>query len=139
MLELTDGRVVGVSDTPLGFRHGPKTIIDAKTLIVMFLCNDPYTRAYELDVLSELRRDGIAARVIALTGNATGAAADEIRLPEAATATDLELCFPFAVFAQSLALQQSLALGFEPDSPNARGVVNRVVQGVEIYPWTPQG
>ena len=141
MLELTDGRVVAVSDTPLGFRHGPKTIIDAKTLVVMFLCNHVYTRAYERDLLTELRRDGIAARVIALTaGNATPeGSADEVRIPEATAATDLDLCFPYAVFAQSLALQQSLALGFKSDAPNARGVVNRVVQGVSIYPWDPHG
>ena len=141
MLELTDGRIVAVSDTPLGFRHGPKTIIDAKTLVVMFLCNNAYTRAYELDVLNELRRDGIAARVIALTaGNAAPeGSAEEVRIPDAAAAADLDLCFPYAVFAQSLALQQSLALGFKSDAPNARGVVNRVVQGVSIYPWDPHG
>ena len=28
MLELTDGRVVAVSDSTLGFRHGPKTIVN---------------------------------------------------------------------------------------------------------------
>jgi hypothetical protein len=28
-----------------------------------------------------------------------------------------------------------MALGLRPDQPNARGVVNRVVQGVTIYPW----
>jgi tagatose-6-phosphate ketose/aldose isomerase len=45
------------------------------------------------------------------------------------------LCFPYAVFAQTLAFLRSLALGLRPDTPNARGVVNRVVQGVSIYPW----
>jgi tagatose-6-phosphate ketose/aldose isomerase len=39
------------------------------------------------------------------------------------------------VFAQSLAFMQSLSLGLTPDVPNARGTVNRVVQGVTIYPW----
>ena len=36
MLELTDGKVVAVADSPLGFRHGPKTILNAKTLVVVF-------------------------------------------------------------------------------------------------------
>jgi tagatose-6-phosphate ketose/aldose isomerase len=44
------------------------------------------------------------------------------------------LCLPYAVFAQSLAFMQSLSLGLKPDVPNARGTVNRVVQGVTIYP-----
>src|ERR1700753_3844599 len=67
MLELTDGQGVSVSDSPLGFRHGPKTVVNGKTLVVMFLSNDAHARRYELDVLSELRRDGVAARVVALS------------------------------------------------------------------------
>jgi tagatose-6-phosphate ketose/aldose isomerase len=140
MLELSDGKIVAVSDTPLGFRHGPKTIVNGRTLVVMFLCNDPYTRRYELDVLSELRADGVAAQVVALSAGdtETAAQADAICVPGAEAAKDLALCFPYAVFAQTLALLQSLALGLRPDTPNAKGVVNRVVQGVSIYPWDPK-
>jgi tagatose-6-phosphate ketose/aldose isomerase len=29
---------------------------------------------------------------------------------------------------------RSLSLGLSPDNPNAAGTVNRVVQGVSIYP-----
>ena len=139
MLELTDGRVVTLSDTPLGFRHGPKTFINSKTLVVMFLCNDPYSRRYELDLLGELRADGIAARVVALTAgdSARSAHPNDIVVPGATAAPDSDLCFPYAVFAQTLALLQSLALGLRPDSPNAKGVVHRVVRGVSIYPRNP--
>lgn len=139
MLELSDGRVVAVAETPLGFRHGPKTIINGKTLVVMFLCNDPYTRRYEMDVLGELRADGVAARVMALTADNPQRSqhADDILVPGATAAPDLGLCLPYAVFAQTFALLQSLALELRPDTPNAKGVVNRVVQGVSIYPWTP--
>ena len=153
MLELSDGHIVAVAETPLGFRHGPKTIVNGKTLVVMFLCNDPYTRRYEMDLLRELRADGVAARVVALyaaDGNAViadtapaGAAqagavrAEGIAVPGAAGASDLGLCFPYAMFAQTFAFLQSFNLGLRPDTPNARGVVNRVVQGVSIYPWNP--
>lgn len=140
MLELTDGRVVAIGDTPLGFRHGPKSIIDDKTLVVMFSSNSIYSHAYERDLLAELRRDSIAARVIALTASETDAASNDaaLRIADAASVSDLELCFPYAVFAQSLALQQSLVLKLRPDTPNTRGVVNRVVQGVSVYPWEPR-
>lgn len=138
MLELTDGRVVSIGDAPLGFRHGPKTILNGNALVVVFLSNDAYTRRYELDLLAELRRDGVARRVTALTGTpglAEGrddvALVDEPREP----LTDLELCLPFAVFAQSLAVLRSLSLLLTPDSPNAAGTVNRVVQGVTLYPY----
>jgi tagatose-6-phosphate ketose/aldose isomerase len=141
MLELSDGRVVAVAETPLGFRHGPKTIVNGKTLIVMFLSNDPYARRYELDLLRELRGDGVAARVVALSAatsrESEASQSDWIGVPATLEAPNLGLCFPYVVFAQMLAFLQSLALGLRPDTPNARGVVNRVVQGVSIYPWNP--
>jgi tagatose-6-phosphate ketose/aldose isomerase len=49
------------------------------------------------------------------------------------------LCLPFAVFAQSLALLESLSLGLRPDNPNAAGAVSRVVKGVSIYPLEQAG
>ncbi len=147
MLELSDGRIATLSETPLGFRHGPKTIVNGRTLVVMFLCNDPYTRRYEIDVLHELRADGVAARVVALSAvDATDAAdsadaataePDLVSVSGAASAPTLGLCFPYAVFAQVFAFTQSLALGLKADLPNAQGVVNRVVQGFSIYPWDP--
>jgi tagatose-6-phosphate ketose/aldose isomerase len=138
-LELSDGRVVAISDTPLGFRHGPKTIVNGRTLVVVLLCNDPYTRRYDVDLLNELRADGVAGRVLALTAQPVPNLqhADDIALPGVGAASDLALCLPYAVFAQSLAFMQSLSLGLKPDVPNARGTVNRVVQGVSIYPLDP--
>ena len=138
MLELSDGRVVTLSETPLGFRHGPKTIVNGKTLVVMFLANDDYTQRYELDVLKELRADGVAARVVTLGAGAPTQHADHIALPGAGAASSLALCLPYVVFAQILAFLQSMALKLTPDLPNQRGVVNRVVPGFTIYPWNPQ-
>jgi len=140
LLELSDGKVVALAETPLGFRHGPKTIVNGKTLVVMFLANDPHARRYEMDVLRELRTDGVAGRVVALQGCAGRAEPwppETIAVPDATGACDLALCFPYAVFAQTFAFLRSLELGLRPDTPNARGVVNRVVQGVSIYPWDP--
>ena len=140
MLELTDGKVVSVADTPLGFRHGPKTILNAGSLVVVMLSSDPYARQYELDLLNELRRDAVATRVVALSASPLASPhRDDVLLPQSAAdgapASDLESCFPFALFAQSLALLRSLSVGVQPDSPNAAGTVSRVVQGVSIYPW----
>lgn len=140
MLELTDGRVVSIGESPLGFRHGPKTIVNGSTLVVSFLSNDPYTRQYDLDLLRELRSDAVAGRVVALS-----ALADDRDHPDtvvldgnaraAGKLTDLELCLPYAAFAQTLALLRSISLGLSPDTPNAAGTVNRVVRGVSIYPF----
>ena len=140
MLELSDGKVVALAETPLGFRHGPKTIVNGKTLVVMFLSSDPYARKYEMDLLRELRSDAVAGRVVALSANEADAGQEEgewIVVSAPPQTSNLGLCFPYVVFAQSLAFLQSLTLGLRPDTPNARGVVNRVVQGVTIYPWNP--
>ena len=137
MLELTDGAVVSIADSPLGFRHGPKTILNANTLVVAFLGNDRHARRYDLDLVTELRRDAVARRIIALASGARRAGhPDTLMLGDGALElTDLELCLPYAVFAQALAMLHSLSLGLSPDNPNTAGTVNRVVQGVTIYPY----
>ena len=135
MLELTDGRIAVTADSPLGFRHGPKTVLNPRTLVVVFLSGDPHTRRYDLDLLAELRREAVAGRVLALSGADTGAAISDTITLDANPPSDLELCLPYAVFAQTFALLASLGAGVRPDQPNAAGTVSRVVQGVEIYPW----
>ena len=139
MLELTDGKVVAIADSPLGFRHGPKTILNGSTLVVVFVCNDDYTRQYDLDVIGELRRDAVAGQVVAISLRPGIARhADDLVLEPAPAwkdASDLDLCLPYAVFAQSLALLRSISLGVQPDNPNAAGTVSRVVKGVTIHPW----
>jgi tagatose-6-phosphate ketose/aldose isomerase len=141
MLELSDGKVVALAETPLGFRHGPKTIINEGTLVVVLLGNDAYSRRYDLDLLRELRADGVAGRVLALTARSMDVPHpdDVVFSAGAGEASDLALCLPYAAFAQVLAFQQSLALGLRPDVPNARGTVSRVVHGVTIYPWGADG
>lgn len=141
LLELTDGRVVSLADTPLGFRHGPKTIVNGSTLVVVFLSSDPYTRQYDLDLLRELRNDGAAGRVLAIAaaGDAGPEHPDNFNLPGLQGAAALAGAFPCLVFAQFLALMQSLVLGITPDNPSPSGAVNRVVKGVTIYPLEPAG
>lgn len=135
LLELTDGQVVALFDSPLGFRHGPKTIVDANTLIVVLLSNDPQARRYDLDLLRELRNDGRAGRVLALSGqDEPELGADCLTLHGAEQAADLALALPYILFCQAFALLQSLALGLRPDTPSVSGTVNRVVRGVTIYP-----
>jgi tagatose-6-phosphate ketose/aldose isomerase len=140
LLELTDGRMVASHDSPLGFRHGPKTIVNERTLVVMFVSNDPYTRQYDLDLLRELRRDGRAARVLALSAQPQqDEETDDVAIDGLAEANDLALAFPCVVFAQRFALLQSLRLGLSPDNPSVSGTVNRVVRGVTIHPYEEPG
>lgn len=131
LMELSDGAVVTAFDSALGFRHGPKTIITDRTLVVVFVSNDPLTRRYDLDIVAELRGDAQAGEVIAISA-AKGAMA-AITVGGLSDATDADLLFPFIVPAQLFALHVSEALGLTPDRPNVSGTVNRVVQGVRIH------
>lgn len=136
LLELTAGRVLALANTPLGFRHGPKSTLDRETLVVVLRSSQPLARRYEQDLLDELRREGVAGRVVSVgprdvqqtrdneAGDFTIAAPD---LPDAWLAP------LWLTMAQRYALQRSAALGFTPDNPFPDGTVNRVVQGVTIH------
>jgi tagatose-6-phosphate ketose/aldose isomerase len=132
MMELTNGAIVTMFDSPVGVRHGPKTFVNGKTLVFMFISNDPYTRQYDIDMLGEFRRDKVAGRIIALTAQ-DGLDGDLIRIRGLEKAEDCELLFPYIVAPQIFAFQQSLRHGLTPDQPNPDGTVHRVVQGVQIH------
>ncbi len=139
-LELTAGKVVSVFDSPLGFRHGPKSIVNDKTVIIEFMSNDSYTRQYDLDLLAELRRDGKAAHILAISDECD----DDVRkgnvmtLGQTLETENVWLSFPFIALAQVFAFFKSVQLQITPDNPCPTGEVNRVVQGVIIHPYNKQ-
>lgn len=137
VLELTAGKLAAFYDSPTGFRHGPKSLVDKETLVVVFVSSHPYTRQYDLDLLAELRRDQQALRVVAIAAetDAIIEAGPHILLPPSRTFIDMELAFCFLMYAQVFALTQSISIGNTPDTPSASGTVNRVVQGVVIHSW----
>ncbi|WP_031472878.1 SIS domain-containing protein [Agathobaculum desmolans] len=140
MLELTAGRVVTMYDTPLGFRHGPKSIIDDNTITVVYLSDDPYTRQYEVDLIKEMsgqRKGNKIAAVMSKADDAVAALVDYTVVYdlEGATASVL-LGLDDILFAQTLAVLKSLSMKITPDNPCPTGEVNRVVKGVTLYPYT---
>ncbi|EHR8838045.1 ketose-bisphosphate aldolase [Escherichia coli] len=42
VLELTAGKLAAFYDSPTGFRHGPKSLVDDETLVVVFVSSHPY-------------------------------------------------------------------------------------------------
>ena len=132
--ELTNGAVATCFDSPLGFRHGPKTFVTDRTLVVVFVSNDPLTRRYDRDLLEELRRDACAGRIIEVTAQRQPQQdPDTLLVPGMADAVDIDLLWPYVAIAQVYAFNASRAMGLSPDSPNKQGTVNRVVQGVRIH------
>ena len=142
MLELTAGQVATMYDSELGFRHGPKSIIDDRTLTVAYLSDDEYRRRYELDLVKEMagQRKG---NKIAVVFNRDCEGIEELAdYPvQISIGKDMEnvlLGLDFVLFAQTLAVLKSLSLGITPDNPCPTGEVNRVVKGVTLYPYTLQ-
>ncbi|GJL33684.1 tagatose-6-phosphate ketose isomerase [Enterobacter hormaechei] len=140
VLELTAGKLVAFYDSSTGFRHGPKSLIDNETLVVVFVSSHPYTRQYDMDLIAELRRDKQAMRVVAISATNEPAPDGDlhITLPPARKFIDIEQVFCFLMYAQMFALSESIKAGITPDSPSVSGTVNRVVQGVYIHPWQPE-
>jgi tagatose-6-phosphate ketose/aldose isomerase len=139
VLELTSGRSLAMANTPLGFRHGPKSALNAKSLVVLFHSACAVARRYEQDLLDELRRDGVAARIVSVSATGSDLATAEaseawtLAADELAGLTDAWRAPLWLLMAQQLALHQSARLGLTPDNPFPDGTVNRVVQGVTIH------
>ncbi|MEK3888622.1 SIS domain-containing protein [Bacillus sp. FSL K6-3431] len=138
-LELTGGKFPTMYDTPLGFRHGPKSILDQETMVVVFLSNDTYTRKYDLDMLKELFVEKNRGPLVAISENVDPEVAEysdtHIEISSSENLNDMYLAFPYVIFAQSFAFEKSLHSGISPDNPSPDGIINRVVQGVQIYPY----
>ena len=135
LLELTDGGMVALHDSPMGFRHGPKTIVNERTLVVIFVSNDAYTRRYDLDLLQEVARDGKAGGVLAICARDGGlpAGIERVTIPDMTEAQDIDLLLPFIAAPQMFAFEAAIGRGLTPDNPNKSGTVHRVVQGVRIH------
>ena len=137
--ELSDGNVICKYDSFLGFRHGPKAVIDSDTLIVFQFSNNEYVQQYEHDLVMAVNE---GERGLARVGIGENLAQDldldmlislennEISLPEE------YLAIVSVLPAQMLGFFKSLNLGLKPDTPSASGTITRVVEGVKIYPYT---
>ncbi len=140
ILELSAGKVATMFDSPLGFRHGPKSIIDDGTLTVVYLSDDAYRRQYEIDLIKEMGPQRKANRIVAVMNTpcaeVEGYVDYTLQFEIGEACENVVLGFAFILFAQTLAALKSLALGITPDNPCPTGEVNRVVTGVTLYPYT---
>jgi tagatose-6-phosphate ketose/aldose isomerase len=125
VLELTAGKVIGCFESPLGFRHGPKSLVDESTEIIFLSSTDVYTQQYDQDLLAELTRDGQAKAITILSSKLFGDFND---------LDDVWAGLPYIVYCQVLSLFKSINANVTPDNPFPSGKVNRVVQGVTLYP-----
>ena len=134
--ELTDGKIICKNDSFLGFRHGPKAVINDKTIVFFLFSNKNYVQQYERDLVKSMKKEKEALLLVGVSESSI----EDIIL-------DVEICFSEAskqieeeflaicsvLPAQMLGLFKSLKLGLTPDNPSVSGAISRVVEGVVIY------
>lgn len=139
VLELTAGKVNASYDTPLGFRHGPKSVVDDETVSVIYISNEEYTRKYDLDLAKEMLAHKKNDKVVIVGDNIEEDIlnkADYVFNVENINYTvENEVLLPLQqiIFGQMLSFLKSVNLGITPDNPCPTGEVNRVVQGVILH------
>ena len=132
VLELTAGKVNASYDTPLGFRHGPKSVVDDETVSVIYISNDEYTRKYDLDLAKEMLAHKKNDKVVIVGDNIEEDIlnkADYVFNVENINYTvENEVLLPLQqiIFGQMLSFLKSVNLGITPDNPCPTGEVNRV-------------
>lgn len=136
ILELTAGQIATMYESPVGFRHGPKSLINQDTVVLVFGSTDGYAKAYDLDLVREVAGDGIVRRLVLLTDREEQLeGVEQVVLSTQEPLGDSYRIFPYIVYAQLFALLSSLKVKNRPDTPSPTGTVNRVVQGVIIHPF----
>lgn len=128
ILELTAGQTVTSPESTLGFRHGPKAVINQDTLVLMLFHPDKYTQQYDIDLANEIRAQYPKSPLVTF-----GRGADISITGTGDAALDAVL---FVLFAQIRACQWSAELGLNVDNPfEGQGNLSRVVSGVTLYPY----
>ena len=140
VIELTDGQIVCQYDSFLGFRHGPKAIIDKSTLLVYLFSSDAYIFPYETDLVRSINQTEDFIYSIGIGQHSKEMEALRLNLDIITTADIAEMPDDFfsigsVIPAQVLGFYKSQSLGLTPDSPSTNGGIHRIVQGVNIYPY----
>ena len=136
--ELTDGAVVCKFDSFLGFRHGPKAVVNSKSIVVYLMTEQEEVQRYERDLVKQVDANNTpVAQIIVIGGKAPelpGVKADlVVKMPFGPKENDFYGIVPYVLVGQLLGFYASKAHGLNPDAPSVSGNIHRVVEGVTIY------
>lgn len=135
--EMSDGRVICKFDSFLGFRHGPKVVVNNSTIVVYLFSNNENARLYELDLVRSVNETKAGEKSVAI-----GKYCDDkelkydfsIQFPDGINEIPEDFLSVFYILpAQVIGFYKSLNLGLSPDAPSKSNSISRVVQGVKIY------
>lgn len=133
--ELSDGNVVGKFDSFLGFRHGPKAVLDKQSVIVYLLSNQEQVLRYQVDLIRQIatQKLGMHTLCVGEAGDLAAYVDDLIALPDSRECPEQLLALPYILVAQLIGFFKARALQLDPDNPSKNGAISRVVEGVTIY------
>ena len=136
--ELTDGAVVCKFDSFLGFRHGPKAVVNSKSIVVYLMTEQEDVQRYERDLVKQVDANNTpVAQIIVIAGKTPelpDVKADlVVRMPYGPKENDFYGIVAYVLVGQLLGYYASLAHGLNPDAPSVSGNIHRVVEGVTIY------
>ena len=136
--ELTDGAVVCKFDSFLGFRHGPKAVVNSKSIVVYLMTEIEDVQRYERDLVRQVDGNNKpVAQIIVIAGKKPaldGVNADlTVQMPFGPGETCYYGVVAYVLVGQLLGYYASLAHGLNPDAPSVSGNIHRVVEGVTIY------
>jgi tagatose-6-phosphate ketose/aldose isomerase len=137
LLELTAGKIVTMSESALGLRHGPMAALDHDTLFVCFLSSEKRVQQYERNLLEEIGNKRLVTTRVVVSGNAdsaTNSLAEHMISPAGplAVGDDYRPAVD-VIFGQLLGLFSSLRCNLRPDCPSPNGAISRVVKYIGVH------
>ena len=130
VMELTAGQVPALWDSPLGFRHGPKSFIDQQTHVVLFESQNEYSQLYDRDLAQEIRTQFPDNRLTIISHHTNADLTVEPELPDHWNSV------LYTLTAQVLAVALSQRLQLNVDDPFiGTNTLTRVVSGVTLHAW----
>ncbi|MBP5302713.1 MAG: SIS domain-containing protein [Bacteroidales bacterium] len=132
--ELTDGAVMCAFDSILGFRHGPKALVNPESLMVYLVSPKANIRRYELDLIHQIQANNTVKATVVVCLSDPGVPSD--LCVELGYSEDVPACYGcvgYVFAAQMLGMLKSINSGLCPDSPSVSGNISRVVEGVTLY------
>ena len=133
ILELTAGKIATLHDSSAGFRHGPKSFLDEKTIVFNYISNDDYTARYDIDIINEMKSEKIVKNLVGIGSS---------RFKESNLSFNIENNIPdaylsivYLILGQLFAYKTAIKIDNDVDNPSESGTVNRVVKGVIVHPF----
>ena len=141
VMELSAGKVVSVNNTTLGFRHGPKAIVNEETIVFELVNQDEYAMKYDEGLLEEMSEDKSADKLIAYNisnNNSIEKSTYKVIKPDESDREkiknrELASLFIYLIYGQTYAFFKSQYLGNTTDNPFPSGEVNRVVKKFKVH------